>query len=179
MSIFSRLPRPLVVGLVTVLLTLLIGTSTLLVFGVRGSSHAFASVFAAPPTCAIIHDAAHCTGKNPVTQQCVARENAVNVAAQATISTIGIVQRRFSQICTSWWGRIFDYRPGIHTETITIGTQTYTGKPQFVGPTYSIFYTPMVFDPPVSAAPQIVGSMQIGTHSTLTATLPTISPPKQ
>jgi len=179
----TRLPYPYRKVLASILIILL-GGGLLFVLLLHSSSHAFAaSQQVAGASCVQAPSAAHCDNQDPQAQGCAADAMTVE---QANITengfTIGSVERRFSQNCNSWWGRVFDNRVGSHHNMfIGIAGSTTSAPPTFVGNQFRILYSPMVFDAtPTQQVPAITGSMEIdGLTAAPSATLPAITISRQ
>jgi Protein of unknown function (DUF2690) len=180
---FNRFPQRIRVGLGCILFfALLVGvlavtTST----GFPLHARAASLQQKAGMTCVQAPSMGHCNNQDPELQGCAA--DAVT-AAQANIDengvTIGRVERRFSLKCNSWWGRVFDNRPGSQGDMfITIEGTTTSAAPTFIGLHYRILYSPMVFDAtPTMQVPAITGSLTINAIARpSSATIPSIAIP--
>ena len=180
-----RLPRSLLLGLSTLLISLILaGSMTLVLFSrplpttLAASLHQITGT-----TCAQAPSRAHCANQDPEVQGCAA--DARTIGQAATILEhgfpIGRVERRWSARCQSWWGRVFDLRMGSQAGMyITITSKMFFGSPTFVSPRYRIFYSPMVFDAtPTQPIPAIAGALEIdGITTPPEATLPAIILPR-
>lgn len=177
--------HPFIKGVASILFIALVGGGLLLAVFFHSSSHAFAASLqqATGTSCVQAPSPAHCDNQDPEAQGCAA--DAVTVE-QANITengfAIGSVERRFSHKCSSWWGRVFDNRIGSHANMfIGIAGSTTSASPTFVGNTYRILFSPMVFDAvPTQQVPAITGSLEIdGLTTAPSAILPAITIPGQ
>lgn len=162
---------------------LLAGTLAFLMIP-RLSPHAFASMVPqkAGIPCAQQPTMEHCNNQDPQLQGCATDARSLSKTDIVENGrTIGRVERRWSDICQSWWGRVFDNRPGSHANMyITIDGTTLSAPPTFVTTTYRILYSSMVFDAsPTQTVPEITGTLEIdGIITPPGATLPAISIPQ-
>ncbi len=176
-----RLPRHVTVGLSAILIAVLLAGGFTLFVASRSSSNAFAATLqqAAGTTCAQTPNMANCNNQDPELQGCAA--DAVTLGDPVDIKengfTIGSVERRYSAKCNSWWGRVFDNRPGSQADMfITVDGTELSAAPTFVSNQYRILYSDMVFDAtPTQPVPAITGTLEIdGITTPPSATLPAI-----
>jgi hypothetical protein len=179
----TRLPRQILVDYSSLLIAVTLAGSFALMALPRFSSNAFAATLqqVAAATCAQAPSPAHCNNQDPERQGCAADAETID---QATILENGIpigqVERRYSLKCQSWWGRVFDQRAGSQANmSITIAGAQISAAPTFVGNSYRILYSPMIFDAtPTQTVPAITGTLAIDAISQPAgATLPAITIP--
>lgn len=175
--------QPIFVRVAGVLLTTALVVCLAVAFFLHGTSHAFAATLqqATGTTCAQAPSSAHCDNLDPEVQGCAADAQTID---QADIKengfVIGRVERRFSQVCNSWWGRVFDTRPDSQANMfITVNGTTLSASPTFVSGSYRILYSSMVFDAsPTQTVPAITGTVEIdGITAAPSATLNAITIP--
>jgi hypothetical protein len=177
--------------LACVIFLLLLAGILAFVFPLRGASSAFAAVLqAVTATCVQAPSPEHCDAKDPEKQGCA---SSARTTAHALIEsqgrTVGKVERRYSVKCKSWWGRVFDFRPGPQRDLyyIEIDGQDSSGNevgygirslPRFMSASYTILYGNMFFDAkPTYAAPRIIGAFSNTKRSVLSATVPAAPAP--
>src|SRR5450755_2010567 len=179
----TRLPRRMLVGLAGLLIAVILASGLAFITLPRFSPRAFAASLqqAAGTTCAQAPTMAHCNNQDPELQGCAADAQTID---QTDIKengfTIGSVERRYSQRCHSWWGRVFDQRIGSQANMyITVAGTTLSAAPTFVGNHYRILYSPMVFDATqTQQVPAITDTLEIdGITKPPAATLPAITIP--
>lgn len=178
LSLLRRAP----VRLMIVLLTALLAGACLSTLPSH-SSPAFAASQGGPigRLCVQAPSMQHCHDQDPEVQGCASDAHTLD---QAEIKengiTIGRVERRWSALCQSWWGRVFDTRPGAHQNmSLMVDGTTLSAPPTFVGDAYRILYSSMVFDAtPMQKVPAITGMLEIdGITAAPSATIPEIIPP--
>ncbi len=178
-----RLPRHIFVGLLGVLIALILAGGLILIALPRVSPRVFAASLqqVAGTTCAQQPTREHCDTHDPQWQGCAT--DAQTLGQVAIIEhgfPIGSVERRYSQRCHSWWGRVFDTRTRSQANmSITIAGTTLSASPSFVSDHYRILYSPMVFDATATQpVPAITGTLEIdGITTPPSTTLPAIIPP--
>jgi hypothetical protein len=156
---FSR-PMLIIVG--NMLIAILVASTLALVVLPRLSSHAFAASHLV--SCAQSPTMEVCNNQDPELQGCAA--DAQTTAQQAIVYagvTIGSVERRYSPICHSWWGRVFDDRIAAQGHLdITIGATMLSALPTFSSSQYRILYSSMIFDAtPTQQPPLVVGAVEV------------------
>jgi len=167
-------------GAISILMAVLLAGSLALLVLPHVSSQAFASSLG--QTCAQAPTMEHCDKQDPEVQGCAA--DADTIAKQDIVSpngqTIGRVERRFSQKCMSWWGRVFAFGPALHRNMfIAIAGVTLSKPATFPSDTYDILYGPMVFETsPTQTVPEITGTVTLSATSALSATIPAIIIPQ-
>ncbi len=177
----ARLPRRVLVGLGGMLIALILAGGLALITLPQFSPRALAASLqqAAGTTCAQAPTMAHCNNQDPELQGCAADAQTIDQAdIRENGFTIGSVERRYSQRCHCWWGRVFDQRIGSQANMyITIAGTTLSAAPTFVGNHDRILYSPMVFDAtPTQQVPAITGTLSIdGITRPPEATLPAIT----
>ncbi|GAC1343472.1 MAG: hypothetical protein NVSMB27_03450 [Ktedonobacteraceae bacterium] len=180
----TRLRWPVLVTPAGVLIAVILAGSLALLAPALFSHQAFAASLqrVARTTCAQAPTMEHCDNQDPELQGCAsdARTLGQAVALVENGFTIGRVERRYSPMCQTWWGRVFDTRIGSRANMfIAIADTTLSAPPTFVGPRYRILYSPMVFDAiPTQQVPAIIGMLEIdGIAPPASATLPPIAVP--
>jgi hypothetical protein len=150
----------------------------------RSSSKVFAATLQRMEgtTCAQAPTMQHCNNQDPELQGCAADAQTLGdpVDIKENGVTIGRVERRWSLHCQSWWGRVFDTRPGSHAdEFITVAGTTLSAPSTFKSPDYTILYSSMIFDAtPTQSAPAITGTLESNNSTTApSATIPALTPP--
>jgi hypothetical protein len=181
-TFIKRLPQSTLVSLSGLIIAALLAASFALLVFPRVTPRA--ALAAATPTCATAPTVEHCEKQDPEVQGC-GGANAKTLAQADIVEngvTIGRAERRWALRCTSWWGRVFDYRQGSQANMfIAIAGVTQSASPTFVGKPYRILYSRMVFNAsPNQTVPEIVGSLAIdGIAPPVTATIPAIVIPAQ
>lgn len=176
--------RHVLVGLGSILLAVILAGGLFLAVLPRVSPRALAASLqqATGTTCAQAPTVQHCNNQDPELQGCAADAQTLNQTTYIMDNgvPIGKVERRWSARCQSWWGRVFDTRPGSQANMyITIAGTTLSASPTFVGSQYRILYSSMIFDAtPTQQVPAITGALGIhGGPQTASATLPAIDIP--
>ena len=175
--------RPIFMGLAGVLLIVFITGGLALAIQLHSSPSAFAASLqhAAVTTCVQVANAQNCNNQDPERQGCAADAHTLGQAdIVANGITIGHVERRWSLKCQSWWGRVFDARPGsLGDMFIGIAGTTLSAAPTFVSSQYRILYSLMVYDAtPTQQVPPITGTLTVnGATMSPSATLPAITIP--
>ena len=178
-----RLSRPVLVGLSGIVIAILLASGFALLLLPRFSSNALAATLPQPATMTCVQrpTLTNCNDQDPQQQGCAADAHTIEQAAiQEQGFTIGRVERRYSIRCQSWWGRVFDTRPGSRANMfLTIAGTTLSASPTFVSTQYRILYSSMVFDAtPTQASPTIIGTLEIdGILTAPSATLPAVIVP--
>jgi hypothetical protein len=138
-TFIKRLPQSTIVGLSGLILAALLAASLALLVSPNLLPH---SVLAATATtCAESPTAKHCNNQDPEVQGCATDANRIawqDITAQNG-DVVGRVERRFSQKCMSWWGRVFAFGPATKGKlSIAIAGVTRSSPPTFVSQTYVI-----------------------------------------
>lgn len=172
---------PAIIGVISVVVTLLLVGGITLAFLFHHSPRAFAATIPTVLTCAQSPSSEHCDGLDPQVQGCAADAQTLG---QADITqngiVIGSVERRWSAKCQSWWGRLVDIRPGSKANMfVTVNGSTLSASAQFQNNNYSILYSRMVYTTtPSQPFPAITGELDSnGITTPPSATLPLIPPP--
>lgn len=177
------MPQHILVGLGSILLAVILAGGLFLAVFPQISPRALAASLqqATGATCAQAPTMQHCNNQDPEVQGCATDAQTLGSAdIQENGITIGRVERRWSARCQSWWGRVFDTRPGSQANMyITIAGATLFASPTFVGSQYRILYSSMIFDAtPTQQVPAITGTLEIdGITTPPSATLPAITIP--
>lgn len=166
-------------GAISILMAALLAASFALLVFPHISSHVFAA--SSFQTCVTSPTISHCDRADPEVQGCAADAQTLN-GAQDIVSggqTVGRVERRFSQKCMSWWGRVFAFGPALHRNMfIAIAGVTISKSATFTSNTHDILYSPMVFEAsPTQTVPEITGTVTIEGNTALSRTLPAIPIP--
>lgn len=176
-----RFPRYFLVGIASILVASILAVGLFFIAQSRFAPQVLAASLQqmTGTTCAQAPSQAHCDQQDPEVQGCTADATTI---AQANIVengvTIGSVERRYSGVCHTWWGRVINDRIGSHFNSnlyITIGGTTISGAPTFSGSQETILYSPMVFDAPLPVVPAITGTIESdGIAPPFSATIPAI-----
>ena len=178
-----RFSRHLLVGLIGILISIILAGG----FALLALSHVSSRTFAASlqhvmgMTCVQAPTMQHCNNQDPELQGCAADAQTIgqaNIVEKSVL--IGSVERRYSQKCQSWWGRVFDNRLGSQANmSIAIAGTTLSAPPTFVSTQYRILYSSMAFDAtPTQQVPAIIGTLEIdGITTPSSASLPAITVP--
>ncbi len=158
--------------LISSLTALAVLLGALLLFAPQFSGRALAAsrtMFAV--TCNQQADFAHCNNLDPVQQECATPDTTTisqNIVDPAG-TIVGRVDRRFSLLCHTWWGRVFDFR---HIKGTFITLQV--GDRGYRLPFNAVAYSDMVFDPPNASAPAVTGTLSTNgkPDPALSATIP-------
>jgi hypothetical protein len=171
-----RMPRPMLVGLGSLLIAFVLAGGSALATSARFSPRVLAATLqqATGTTCAQAPTAEHCNNQDPELQGCAADAETIG---QATIFengfAIGRVERRWSLTCQSWWGRVFDDRPDSHADmSIEIAGTTTSAAPTFVSNQYRILYSPMIFDADLTTGLLTIDALTPPASATLAPIIP-------
>ena len=155
-------------------------------FSLLSSAHAMetgktAVTVQAPSRCASQPNTQNCTNQDPVVQGCEADAQtlAFKDLLDAHGNLLATLQRRYSPTCHSEWGRILD--DGKEPLQIIVNKQARSTRG-------AVAYSPMVFVPNLSVAPEIMGTVSIngidpaqsggaGQETTIPALLPVQNQP--
>ncbi len=173
LTFLKRLPQSTFIGLSGLIIAALLAASFALIVAPRLMPHiAHATTVV---TCAQERTAERCDKQDPEIQGCAAD---AQTNAAANIGEIGLVERRFSPTCRTWWGRVFDFRTGVKGGMIIgVAGIERAGPPDFVGNLYRIRYSLTVFDPQLTlTVPEVTGTLIDGTTQ-VSATIPAIPIP--
>lgn len=177
----TRLPRHVLIGIVSLVVALLLAAA--FAFVVLPHPQALARVL--DGTCAQSPSVDNCHHRDPELQGCVAdaQTQAQVEIDDASGKQIGFLQLRFSRACDSWWGRIFDERhlPGKPLALfIQIAGDPLIAPPTYVDADQHILYSFMIYDPVLqhfsSSPPEVDGSLQQNGVETSSATIPGFAP---
>ena len=177
--------RPLALGLGSILFIVLLAGGLSLAFALHGSPHAFAAPLQSKTegTCTQQPTMEHCNGQDPELQGCAA--DATTLGPPAALidengTSVGSIERRWSARCRSWWGRVFDTRPGSQEQmAVTMdGATIFSSPPTFVSNQYRILYSYMIFEASdTQTVPAVTGYVGAGNGRLISATLPAITIP--
>jgi hypothetical protein len=172
-TFIKRLPQSTIVGLSGLILAALLAASFATLVAPRIMPQtAQAAVIT---TCAEAPSASNCNRQDPVLQGCSADARALSQELIVSNgNTIGILQRRYSPACQSWWGRILDNRPESNDRLdITIGDTTISSPAKFTDSQFRILFSTMIFMP-LNQAPSVYGTIEVaGANPFPNATIPT------